>query len=108
MKSKEQIKQDFIEEALKVWKNYHYPEIEVIIKERNTQEIPLMSIKAGHTDYSSKAIGLNLTRGSKKITLYVTDESLRLSEDKYRALLRHEALHIGYPRHDNNFKYYAK
>lgn len=109
MKTPEQIKQDFHEEAAKVWKNYPHPEVEVDIRKRTNESIPIMSIRAGHKSYKSKAIGRTLLKITKnKIILYVTDYALSLPDDKYRGLLRHEAIHIGYPRHDSQFKDVAR
>ena len=101
----------FDEEIKNVWDNadkaINFDNIRIKLRENNA----LMSIQAGHLDRTSKAIGLSLRRKfgyDRPIILFVTSRSLELPEDKIRALLRHEALHIGYPRHDDNFRYYVK
>ena len=102
----------FEEEIKNVWENWdkaiNFDNIIIEIREKHDA---LMSIRAGHKDYTSKASGLFLRRRfgfELPIKLYITPRAMELSEDKFRAYLRHEALHIGYPRHDLNFQYYVK
>lgn len=103
----------FRQEIRNVWKNtdqaINLNNIQIFIRENNDGAV--MSIRAGHTDYRTKAIGriMRYKIGFKKpIILYISPRALQLSEQDFRALMRHEALHIGYPRHDKNFKYLVK
>jgi predicted SprT family Zn-dependent metalloprotease len=51
-----------------------------------------------------RAIGGTLCQIPSEMTLRVSPEALRLPESQFRGILRHEAIHIGYPRHDRDFR----
>jgi len=108
--NKEKIKQQFISEARKIWGDS--------VKNLN------INVRVGHNinpkkDYayasleSSRrikhyAIGNNLITTSKNLTLQLNPKALDLPQDKFKGVLRHEALHIGYHRHDKNFRSIAE
>lgn len=101
----------FIEEADSVWKNYTPTPEDVSVRIVPDDRRPgvTMSIRSGHRDRRRKAFHRTLQRRTPiPITLYVTEQALAYEEKDFRALLRHEAIHIGYPNHDSAFKRVAR
>ena len=108
---KEKIGEMFREEANKVWQNLeNHPISEIAVEFKDSESIndPLMSIRCGHRDYRAKAIGRVLLRNIQAVTIIIYEKALEKSEEHFKALLRHEAIHIGYPRHDEDFRRVAK
>jgi hypothetical protein len=54
------------------------------------------------------AVGGTLVRHPKKVTLFVAPEMLKRDEPYFRDILRHEAIHLGFPRHDRGFRELAQ
>ena len=100
--------QMFDEEIMNVWRNakeaVDFESIRINIREQNI----LMSIRCGHRNRRYKAVGLSLLYKISDITLFISPRVLEFPENNIKALMRHEALHFGYPRHDKNFRYCAK
>lgn len=55
-----------------------------------------------------RAIGSSLVRVPTKMSLYISEEAMKLPKPQFQQLLRHEAIHMGYPRHDVGFRNIAK
>lgn len=50
------------------------------------------------------AVGSSLIRMPVKATLIISDKARNLPKGQFEDLLRHEALHLGYRRHDEYFR----
>jgi len=50
------------------------------------------------------AIGNTLVRTPSEMTLIISDEARNLPKKQFTQLLKHEALHLGYQRHDADFR----
>lgn len=108
--NKEQIRKKFISEARKIWGK---PVDNLSIKVRVGHNINPKKDYAYASLESARAIkhyaiGKNLIATSKNLTLQLNPKTLDLPQDKLEGVLRHEALHIGYHRHDKNFRKIAE
>ena len=105
------IKSMFIEESRYVWSNFdkavNPATVKVVLMDNTGSSVPLMSIQSGHRDHRTKAIGRVLLHRIPYIVLNVREDALELSEKEFRSTLRHESIHLGYPRHDKDFRYLA-
>jgi hypothetical protein len=99
-----EIKQLFIAEAKKIWENTDViDEIEFEVRIQKREHIMGLSYVR-----KAKAIDNFLVRVPNKMTLRISPEALNLPRDEFVEFLRHEALHIGYQRHDYRFRELAK
>lgn len=60
--------------------------------------------------YSAKpiAIGSSLVRVPLKMSLYISEEAMKLDKPHFHQLLMHESIHMGYPLHDIGFRSVAR
>lgn len=72
-------------------------EIDVEIREQKN----MMSIEFSA---NGRAIGNTLISVPRKTKLFVSGDAMKLSKEDFRNCLRHEAVHIGYPKHDKGFR----
>ena len=101
-----QIKKMFITEAKKTWSNGQNMtnKIDINVSIQDCKEyLALVRKKDAH----SYAIGNFLVQTPKKITLKICDNLQKISITDFKKLVRHETLHMGYPRHDKNFRHTA-
>jgi len=95
----------FKKEARDIWDNppdrdiFNYYGTQVDVKFHKRKR-PFMSLSY-FDDKRPRAVGSQILRPREKYTLNISSEAQKISEDQFRQGLRHEALHLGYSRHDN-------
>lgn len=102
------ILKEFKEVSKDVWKDspmIDKIDINVKIRKRKT----MMSLGYSADPIARPiAIGSRLVRIPLKMNLYISEAAMKLSKPQFHQLLRHEAIHMGYPRHDIGFRGVAK
>jgi hypothetical protein len=102
--SETEIKELFIREAKDVWdESSLIDQIELTVEIKDQKK--LMSLLSSG---KQRAIGSSLIQVPKEFQLLISKEALNLPEEKFRDYLRHETIHLGYPRHDKGFRKLAK
>jgi len=97
-----QLKRHFIRIAKNVWDNSPMIEnLELEVKHRKGGCHMSLAYPANATP---SAVGNSLLRMPRKVSLIISDKTKDLPKEKFDDLLRHEALHLGYPRHDMWFR----
>jgi len=103
-KSKELIKKQFITNAKKIWKNK--PEfiegIKVDVEIRD--DIKHMAQLRHDARARQWASGDYIYRCPKAVTLDISKKALGIPEKQLDNIIGHEAIHLGYGRHDQNFR----
>lgn len=99
-KNAELIKRMFLEQARIVWgDNELLNQIEVTVSFNNRKVKTMALANSGR----GKAIGKSLYRVDRNQTLYVSDVALAYDDSRFIRTLRHEAIHLGYMRHTDDF-----
>ncbi len=101
---KPEIEKIFRREAKRVWGNEELLNKIALKIEFREQKSPVMVLAYSGRPYT---IGETLVRVPRKMTLILSSE-IELTKKELKELLRHESIHIGYPRHDHNFRRVAK
>ena len=99
--SRDQAFRMFKEAARKVWRNSDFVEQAVSLSHEEPKGDVLASLAyAGNV----RAIGDSLIVRSKHYTLRIADALLAKDETTIMKIMIHEAVHLGYPRHDADFR----
>ena len=108
--NEQDILEQFVREARKIWGNaVDNLNIKVRIGDNINPNKNYANASLEHpSNITHQAIGSSLMRTSKNLTLQIHPRALNLPSDKFRGVLRHEALHIGYNRHDKDFRALAE
>jgi len=98
------IRKQFVGEAKKIWSNK--PEfIEGIKVDVTIQEKQKVMAQLRHDARARQwASGDYILRCPKSVTLDISKKALGLPEKQFKNIMGHEAIHLGYGRHDNNFR----
>ena len=97
----ENIKQEFINQATRIWGANAISQIKVNVEIDSTKGA-LMAL--GHEQIQQKAIRDFLLKYPKEVTLYIHPEAFDLSEKNFLRVIIHETLHLGYNYHDKYFR----
>lgn len=98
--------QDFRHEAKHVWQNsVLLDKLDVSVKVRKQRYAMTVAYNANEKGYAS---GRTLYKSPKNVTIYVRPDVMKMPQKKRLAILRHEAIHLGYQRHDQWFRSVAK
>jgi len=98
-----QIKGMFIKEAKRTWSNGEtiVPQVSVDVSLEDCKKYLALVRDA---DTRPRAIGDTLIRTPRETTLRVCHNLQGIGKKGFRQLLRHETLHMGYPKHDKDFR----
>jgi len=103
----EQIRAGFEKALVDVWGAKQAARLTVEVAE--APAISVLAALAYHPPRGGNyAIGDSLVRIASSYMLKVSPELLAQDDDLVRKVLLHEALHVGYPRHDEHFEYMAR
>lgn len=90
--------------AGEVWRNWDTVEKQVVLRcEPKTKQTENLASLSRSARCKPMAIEDELARTCKEYVLQITPRLGTLSENQLERILRHEALHIGYPSHSKEF-----
>jgi hypothetical protein len=98
----EELEQRFRRRAKGIWKSSLIDriDIDVVIEKKPKPLAYITHLRDAH----QWAVGLSLGQTPAKVTLHVAERFLGLSKKEQENILGHEALHLGYSRHDTGFR----
>ena len=102
---KSEIAKLFKKEAKKIWKSKLIDKIKIDVSIEKRHE--MMALRHSR-DIIPDACGDSLYRCPSKATVVINPKAMKLPKKTFTDLIRHETLHLGYCKHDVNFRRLAE
>ncbi|KXB08747.1 hypothetical protein AKJ56_00320 [candidate division MSBL1 archaeon SCGC-AAA382N08] len=93
------------------WNEEPYSKMEITVKKKDPEDIKAKDTYAGvrlSTGRTENASGDSLLQVPLKVKLEITDKFLNMDKEERYKILKHEAIHLGYPKHGKKFREMAK